>query len=528
MLTRLLAFTLALLGLHVQLSAQANGPWTIMESGVARVSPIQVTRGTFVHLFSRDSLDFLLMQDGQATTMSAYRDGRFISSISNANTFFRGGYFYAPRQFQLSLDKKSLYFSMQCPLDAPINSNGHCQAGRWDFDTNSLVELAYAGEMITLLNPVGPGEYPAQIRPEEYSPVGFPGGSIDGKEYLTLTITERGGIGQRATFTGLFEITRQSGQKKFRLIRAGSNPNGGYITGAVAVVTKDGLVVYLEHKAGSLTSSGLMAYDTKISKADYIYSVSGAYLYPYTDVTTGMLIAVVNNASGAKRVLPEPLEDLFTRGDPVGSYTADDPEPYKQNGLGSVAFYKGNWDGVAYRWRDGPLRLLTFTGEVVAGKAIPQIWGSSPHLCSVLVPTLIDAALTLDRLLEFRPIFVKSAEALEGGRTRICGCFNPAGTQLDTVLVEGLTARVVSRSVGADGYDVLVLEPAIPLYNGVTSNIGLTVNGAKTFFTDVKVTGIEASVEPPPPPPPPPPPSDESIGTSTSTRSPDTGRRGRR
>ena len=80
MLTRLLAFTLALLGLRVQLSAQANGPWTIVESGVARVSPIQVTRGTFVHLFSRENLDFLLTRESQITTMSAYRDGRFISS----------------------------------------------------------------------------------------------------------------------------------------------------------------------------------------------------------------------------------------------------------------------------------------------------------------------------------------------------------------------------------------------------------------------------------------------------------------
>src|SRR3989344_4232570 len=139
MLTRLLAFTLALLGLRVQLSAQANGPWTIVESGVARVSPIQVTRGTFVHLFSRENLDFLLTRESQITTMSAYRDGRFISSISNANPFFRGGYFYSPRQFQLSLDKKSLYFAMQCPSAAPFNSDRSCQAVRWDFDTGNLV-----------------------------------------------------------------------------------------------------------------------------------------------------------------------------------------------------------------------------------------------------------------------------------------------------------------------------------------------------------------------------------------------------
>ena len=523
MLTRLLAFTLALLGLRVQLSAQANGPWTIVESGVARVSPIQVTRGTFVHLFSRENLDFLLTRESQITTMSAYRDGRFISSISNANPFFRGGYFYSPRQFQLSLDKKSLYFAMQCPSAAPFNSDRSCQAVRWDFDTGNLVELAHAGETITLVNPEA-GEYPAQIRSEEYHSIGYPGGSIDGKEYLTLTVTGLGGIGQRATIVGLFEITRQGGQKKFRLVRPASNPDSGYITSAVAVVTKDGLVIYLEQKAGSLTSSGLMAYDTKISKADYIYSVSGAYLYPYTDMVTGQLIAITNNASAATRVVPEPQITFFTRGEPVGSYTAEDPEPYKSNGLGSVAFYKNNWDGVAYRWRDGPLRLLTSTGEVVNGRPIQQIWGSSPHLCSVLVPTLIDVALTLDRILEFRPIFVKSAEALEGGRTRICGCFNPAGTQLDTVLVDGLTAQVVSRSVGPDGYDAIVIEPSTPLYSGVTSSIGLTVNGAKTFSSEVKVTGIERPVEPPPPPPT----AEEPVGTRPGTASPPTSRRGSR
>ena len=206
---------------------------------------------------------------------------------------------------------------------------------------------------------------------------------------------------------------------------------------------------------------------------------------------------------------------------------ANNPEPFKQNGLGTVGFTEtspSTWYGVAIR-QNGSLRLFIDSNTVVAGRPVGRAWGSFPHQCSVEVVSFFPQVFQLDRIIEARPVVVKSAEALENGQMRLCGCnMNLQGTSLDTVTVNGLTTQVVSRTTGLDGYDVVVLAPLTPVYGGNTIGIGLTIQG-KTFTSEVRTTGLEAPVEPPPPPPP---TAEEPVGTRPGTASPPTPRRGSR
>ena len=276
MLTRLLAFTLALLVLHVQLPAQAN--FQLVESGFARPSLLRVIGGEFVHLMTAGNVAFVFAYDysRRVTTISAFRNGEFIRSVSDGVSPFRGPIFifinnaqgqFDRRHFQVSVDGKSLYMSPQCSSSsdqqAPI---GNCQSLRWDFETGGLSEVIYAGEKLRAILPHG--EFDATV--QTHYAIGYAGGSLNGKEYVTLRITSRGKAGETATIVGLFEICYDNGQKKLRQLTVTENVMGGYVTGSLTVVTPLGQVFYQEQTATNTNVTELISYDTNTAKREVV------------------------------------------------------------------------------------------------------------------------------------------------------------------------------------------------------------------------------------------------------------------
>src|SRR3989344_2018197 len=336
---RLIVLSLvALSELHAQPPTQLCSP---VKSGLGceETAMTQWAKGKdFVHLFAAGDLDFLLTQESGVTTLSAWKDGQLVRSISDnaplfrgklaVQNFFEGGAMRYPERylmgpFQLSADRKWLHFTTECASVKPNADMAHeaCQSLRWSLETGSIAEIAYVGESITIVPLPGVGiPYPGQVERIHHS------GSFETTDYVSFEVRGKVRPGRESTsLSGLWEVV--IGSEQCKLLKVGA--------GAKIVVTFGGSIVHDE--TPSLTLTEIVEYHIQTRKTNVLISTN-AFLMAQLDQVSSEVYTNIYTIRGAEKILPLPAETLFSPGDNVDGRAMGNNGSFIKNGLGVIAY----------------------------------------------------------------------------------------------------------------------------------------------------------------------------------------------
>ncbi len=440
------------------------------------------------------------------TIFSVLKNRKVVYEVKDGDPLLGGSVLNSTNQpFNVltSIDKKTITFGAWCepridklPNGSTVTIYQMCRVIMLDTTSWKATLALTKGQTLTMTRDAFGGLSRREVTITSIRGVPVSNGN---KMYGVLELKSLAGV----TYPGLYEINPVT--REVVGLVSDTSPQHNFVFSLVAVST--GKVVY-NNSTGNLggSQSSVRLYDLTTRAWENLIAsntpVDGMIfpgtLYPRIDVSNQEIYLTANNNT-AVRVFPgKPDVLLSSTVRFADKTTATTTYGYFGNGLGAVPYRtqsaKNVWehDGVAIG-KDGSFQTLIKAGDVVGGSPISKVGGDiAPHRCSVTVPIVDQSTGRYGKILDVRPVFVRTLVASSDGKTaRVSGCVNIEGTTLDSLSIGGATAEVVRRGVDPDGYDYIEVRPLAPIYGGA-NEVAVVVNGRRFAST----ISVEGSVRP--------------------------------